>query len=198
MIRAVFFDFFSVWTPDKLSYYLASAQQNGPEVYKELSDLVEGYYHGQVELTYLADVFRVKLGHQDISINQFKLVEADISPDIINFMRELHGHFLKLGILANLGRQEYELLKSFNDHNQVLEVIASPLTFQSAKPLLSQEVFAQALQSVGEPIANCLLVSGNLAFLEFAESLGMKVIQFEGFGKLKQSIDQLVASDLPK
>ncbi len=98
MIRAVFFDFYSVWTPDKISLYLAMAQQNGPDVYKELSDIVEDYYHGKVDITYLTDCFSMKLGHPDININQFIMLESDISPEILEFMRNLHGHFLKLGI----------------------------------------------------------------------------------------------------
>lgn len=198
MIRAVFFDFYSVWTPDKFSLYLAMAEQNGPEVYKELSDIVEDYYHGKIDITYLTDSFSMKLGHADINVNQFKLQESDISPDIVDFMRNLHGHFLKLGVLANLGVQEFQLLNNYNEHNQVFEVIASPLSFQLPNPLLSKEVFAQALQAIGEPLGNCLLVSGNLAYLEFAASLGMSVIQFESFPKLKQSIEELVDRELPK
>lgn len=198
MIRAVFFDFYTVWTPDKLSYYLAIAQQSSPEVYKEMSDLVESYYHGKVDVVRMADMFRAKLGRSDIGPEQFQLNESSVSPQIVEFMRNLHGHFLKLGILANLGMQEYQLLNNFNQQNQVLEVIASPLTFQSEKPLLSKEVFAQALQIIGEPLASCVYVSGNPAVLEFANSLGMSTIQFEGFPELQRALDQMVASDLPQ
>jgi len=197
MIRAIFFDFYSVWTPDKLSYYLATAQLSGPEVYKQVSDLIESYYHGAVGVEELADSLRVKLGHPDITDKVFKLSEQDISPQIINFMRELHGHFLKLGILANLGNQEQKLLSEFNEHNQVLEVIASPLSYNLSQPLLNREVFARALNDIGEPISNCILVSGNTQFLQFAQLLGLGTIQFEGFGKLKQTIETLIAQDIP-
>jgi FMN phosphatase YigB (HAD superfamily) len=198
MIRAVFFDFYSVWTPDKLSYYLAVAEQNGPEVHKQLTDVVENYYHGKLSIENVADTFRVKLGHPDLSVKQFKLQESDVSPEIIDFMRNLHGHFLKIGILANLGLQEYGLLNNFNSHNQLFEVIASPLTFKTDAPLLSQEVFSQALQSIGEPLHSCLFVSGNLTYLEFATSLGIGVVQFEGFTQLKKYLDQLLASEQPQ
>jgi hypothetical protein len=52
------------------------------------------------------------------------------------------------------------------------------------------------LQAIGEPLDNSVLVSGNLALLEFASNLGMGVIQFEGFDKLQKTIDQLVNQDL--
>ncbi len=198
MIRAVFFDFYSVWTPDKFSYYLAAAQQNGPKIYKEMSDIVEGYYHGTVDINTVADNFRAKLGHPDISAALFKMQASDVSSEIVNFMRELHGHFLKLGILANLGQQELALLTEFNEHNQVLEVIASPLSLQLPQPLMSKEVFSAALQAIGEPLASCLLVSGKLEYLQFAASLGMQTVQFEGFSDLRQAINKIVDSDLPQ
>src|SRR5690606_18850604 len=97
----------------------------------------------------------------DISAQQFTLQESDISPEVAAFMRELHGHFVKLGVLANLGAQEYKLLTDFNTHNQVFEVIASPLAFGLKLPLLSKEVFAKALQAIGEPPRSCLVVTGN-------------------------------------
>jgi FMN phosphatase YigB (HAD superfamily) len=198
MIRAIFFDFYSVWTPDKMSYYLALAQQNGPETYKEMTDLVESYYHGKIDILQLADTLRVRLGHNDITDKIFYLDERNISPEIVNFMRDLHAHFLKLGVLADLGVQELKLLNEFNEHNQVLEVIASPLSFRLDVPLMSKEVFAQALNTIGEPLSNCLMVSGNIQLLAYARLLGMGTIQFEGFSKLKLSIDKLVEQDMPK
>lgn len=192
MIRAVFFDFYSVWTPDKIAYYLATAQLMGPEVYKALTDVVEQYYHGQIDITKLADTFRVRLGHSDITENQFLLSEASISPTIINFMRGLHSHFLKVGILANLGTQEYRLLQRFNETNQLFETIASPLSLQTAAPLLSTEVFAAALSNIGEPPDSTLLVSGSLPYLLFGANAGIHTLQFEGFANLEQSIQQLL------
>src|SRR5579884_2643077 len=118
MIRAIFFDFYTVWTPDKLSYYLAAAQLSGPQVYKEVSDIIESYYLGKVNIEQLADTLRVRLGHQDIPDKVFRLSEQDIAPQIIDFMRELHAHFLKLGVLANLGNQELQILNDFNKHNE--------------------------------------------------------------------------------
>lgn len=194
MIRAIFFDFYSVWTPDKISYYLATAEQIGPSVHKDLTDLVEQYYHGKVDITVVADSFKTRLGHDDISMSQFRLEEQDISPQIVKFMQNLHGHFFKIGILANLGKQEIDLLNNFNEHNQVFEVIASPMSFQVDQPLLSQEVFIKSLQAIGEPVTSTLYVSGNLYNIEFAASQGINVLQFEGLSKLQQYIDNLIAN----
>src|ERR1700689_5262046 len=110
MIRAIFFDFYGVWTPDVFSQYLAEAQQQGPKVAGELEYIANQYFHGQVDVNYVADAFRFKLSRPDIDSSQFTLNETAIFPTIVDFMRNLHGHFLKIGILANLGTQEYELL----------------------------------------------------------------------------------------
>lgn len=196
MIRAVFFDFYSVWTPDVFSEYLALAQNYGPKVAGEIEEIIVKYFQGEVTPEYVADTFRYKLSRPDIDTSQFTLAEADISPEIVTFMRGLHGHFVKLGVLANLGPQEYALLTSFNNHNQLFEVITGPLYVQSPVPLLSQEMFEQALQAIGEPTRSCLVVSGNTPYLSFAESLGIATLPFEGFPKLKVSLDQLLTNEV--
>lgn len=197
MIRAVFFDFYSVWTPDKFGYYLAAAQLNGPDIYKQLYDSLEQYYHGQIGFTQLVETFRTKLGHPDITANALALNQDSIAPQITEFMRNLHAHFVKIGILANLGEQESKLLNDFNQTNQLLEVIASPLTVGSEAPLLSRDVFAKALQAIGEPPDSCLLVSGNPYFLAFAGNLGINTLQFEGLPQLEATLNQALASDIP-
>lgn len=195
VIRAIFFDFYGVWTPDTFSEYLALAQQQGPKVAGELEFVVNQYFHGEVSTSYVADYFRFKLSRPDIDTSQFVLRETDISPAVTDFMRNLHGHFVKLGVLANLGVQEYELLTNFNNHNQLFEVITGPLALRLKAPLLSQEVFAQALQLIGEPPRSCLVITGNLAYQAFAESLGIATLQFSGLPDLQATLEQLLASE---
>lgn len=196
MIRAIFFDFYGVWLPDVFSEYLKEAEQQGPQVSDELVSLVSQYYHGKVSLGTLANSFRDRLNRPDITADALLLDQRNISPAIVSFMREMHEHFLKLGVLANLGVQEYKLLVDFNNTHQVLEVIAGPTPFHSDAPLLSQDIFSQALHAIGEPPTSCLAVSGNESYRHFAESLGMKVLPFEGAPKLRDSILQIIASDL--
>jgi len=196
MIRAIFFDFYSVWVPDIFSDYLAQARQQGPAVADELQAVVDQYFHGEITADSVADSFRFKLSRPDIDAAQFKLSEADISPGVTNFMRNLRGHSVKLGVLANLGVQEYEILTSFNNHNQLFEVIVGPLPLQLRAPLFSQEVFAGALQAIGEPPSSCLIVSGNAAYLQFAQSLGIQALPFAGLASLQQTLDQLLTSEV--
>jgi len=197
MIRAIFFDFYSVWTPDKFGYYLANAQLNGPEVYKEMYDLMEKYYHGQVDLSIVAETFQSRLGHPDITVGTLTLSKDSVSPEINNFMRGLHGHFVKVGVFANLGLQETQLLNDFNAENQLFETIASPLSLKTTQTLLSQEVFAGALQAIGEPPESTLIVSGNPYTLAFARNFGINTLQFEGLPKLEQTLAQILSSDIP-
>jgi FMN phosphatase YigB (HAD superfamily) len=198
MVRAIFFDFYSVWAPDKIDYYLATAQLNGPAAYKNLSDSVNQYYHGEIDINTLAQAFSQRLGHPDLNAAALQITKASILPEITNFIRTLHGHFLKIGILANLGTQEVQVLNEFNQENQLFEIIASPLTLGTKAPLFSQEVFARALQAIGEPPASCLMVSGNSNFLAVAANFGIPTLQFEGLQPLEKAIDQLLASDMPQ
>ncbi|HEY5442493.1 MAG TPA: hypothetical protein VIJ68_03065 [Candidatus Saccharimonadales bacterium] len=195
MIRAIFFDFYGVWTPDVISQYLALAQQQGPQAVAELEHIVDQYFHGLVNVEYLADAFRFKLSRPDIDASQLTLREEAVFPVIVDFMRDLHGHFVKLGILANLGTQEYQLLNNFNTHNQVFEVIAGPLPLQLPDPLLSNEVFARTLQAIGEPPRSCLVITASTAYQTFAQSLGIATLAYEGFPKLRQTLSEILTSE---
>jgi FMN phosphatase YigB (HAD superfamily) len=197
MIRAIFFDFYSVWVPDIFSDYLTQAQQNGPLVVGELQAVVDKYFFGEATAAAVAEAFRFKLSRPDIDESQFTLRETDITPAVTNLMRSLHGRFVKLGVLANLGTQEYQILVDFNAHNQLFEVIAGPLALRIRAPLLSQQVFAKALQAIGEPPSSCLVVTGNPSYLQFAQSVGMGTLQFAGLPNLQQTLDQLLASQTP-
>jgi FMN phosphatase YigB (HAD superfamily) len=198
MIRAIFFDFYSVWTPDKIGYYLAYAELISPSVYKELFDASEKYYQGDLSLDDLTGTFRYKLGATDIDQTSFKLNAKAISPEIANFMKSLHGHFVKVGVLANLGPQEYEVLKQFNDANEIIEAVISPYSLDLKLPLLDMEVFSRATSAIGEDAASSLYISGNPYHLAFAKAMSMQTLQYEGLKQLESTMDQLLVQDTPK
>lgn len=198
VIRAVFFDFYSVWLPDIFQEYLDLGRQAGTVPGFDIEAIVEEYFKGKVTVDDVAEALRMQLQRTDIDAEQFRLSESSISPVVTDFMRNLHGHFLKLGVLADLGTQEYKLLTDFNAHNELLEVIAGPLALGLDMPLLTQEVFAKALQAIGEPPKSCLVVSGHERYRTFAESLGIRALPFNGLPALQQTLDQLLASDLPE
>lgn len=193
MIRAIFFDFYSVWTPDQFLAYLAEARQQAPDAALALEVALQRYYFGEVDVEYLADTIRYKLNRPEVDASQLILREADILPPVIDFMRGLHAHFVKLGVFGNIGKQEYDLLTSFNNHNQLFEVITGPIKSQLA--LLSQPAFAEALQAIGEPPRSTLIVTGHEDYQRFTESLGIAAIKFESFPKLRQILDQILTSE---
>ena len=85
----------------------------------------------------------------------------------------------------------------FNARNQLFEVITGPYAMQSASPLMSQEVIAKALQAIGEPPSSTLIVSGNLQYLQFAQSLGIATLQFSGLPNLEITLNQALSSEVP-
>ncbi len=195
MIRAIFFDFYGVWVPDRFDEYLVQAEDFGPVIANELQGVVGRYFQGRATPAEVAQEFQLKLNRPDIDVEQFTLLESDVSPAVGDFMRELHSHFVKLGVLANLGVQEYQLLNSFNQHNQLFEAIISPYSLGLNVPLLSQEVFAAALQAIGEPPSSCLVITDNESYKKFAEGLGMATMEFEGLPKLRETLNQVLASE---
>lgn len=197
MVRAIFFDFYSVWAPDKFQEYLNDAKSLGEEEHADLTELVDKYYHGEIKLDYLAGVFRYKFGRVDIDKVSLTLHETDISPKIVSLMRGLHGHFLKLGVLANLGIMELELLQHFNKSQPLFEVVLSPLSLGLKAPLLSRQVFVKSLQAISEPPSTCLVVSGHDDYLQFASKYGMQTMRFTGLDQLIISLGELLAKDMP-
>jgi FMN phosphatase YigB (HAD superfamily) len=195
MIRAILFDFYGVWVPDRFSEYLMQAQALGPVAINELQGVVGRYFQGRATPDEVAQAFRIKLNQPDIDVDEFTLLESDISPAVGDFMRELHAHFVKLGVLANLGTQEYRLLTSFNQHTQLFEAIVSPYSLGLNEPLLSQSVFAAALQAIGEPPQSCLAVTGNASYKKFAQDLGMVTMDFQGLPALRQTLEQELAKE---
>jgi FMN phosphatase YigB (HAD superfamily) len=196
MIRAILFDFYGVWTPDRFSQHLAMAQQHNPAVALEIQQAIEKYYEGLVDIAWLAEYisssFRFKLNNTTVDPRIFTLRPTDVSPALVKFMRDLHGHFLKLGVVANIGKQEYELLNTFNGTYQLLEIIIGSLTIGGS--VLSNEAFTKALQDIGEPPDSCLVVTGNDAYQQFAESHGLQVLRFAGFPRLRETLFQLIAT----
>lgn len=189
MIRALIFDFYSVWVPDKFEPLVATAYSQSQVVGEQAREALRQYYSGSIELEHLVEFFRVSSG-ADISVADFRLDTKDISPKIIDFFRTLHLHFFKLGVVGNMGRQEYDLLLDIDRQFHQFEIITCPLEAQV--PLLSQDMFVKVLQTIGEPPQNCILVSGHQEYLDFAGSLGLQTVAYEGFPKLEKAIMPLL------
>lgn len=198
MVRAVFFDFYSVWAPDKFNELVDLAAQQGEGLDWWAKDVLEKYFHGESEIHDVTQAFRYKLSRMDITDSDYLLPPGSVSSGLTDFLRNLHAHFVKVGVLANLGKQEYELLKRFNEQNELLEVIAGPLPLGLPTTLLSEDVFSAALNAIGEPPEASLVVSGNAEYLNFAANFGMQTIPFEGFPKLQQDLLALIDSEIPK
>ncbi len=190
MIRAILFDFYGVWTPDVFNDYIAKADQQDPDLAVQLREVVNRYYVGFVDIEHVADRFKFLLEQPDLPLAIFKINQADISPNVIDFMRYLHGHFLKIGILANVGKQEQNLLSSFNEMHQLFESVTTSLDIGGS--VLSQEGFVQALQAIGEPPASCLVVTRNIEYQKFAEGYGISVLHFQDFPLLRKSLENLI------
>jgi hypothetical protein len=197
MVRGIFFDFYSVWTPDRIQELLNEASVLGPQESAALTALVNQYYNGEINLVNLTDTFRFKLRRPDIDEAALTLRESDISSVVSDLMRGLHSHFIKLGVLGNLGKMELGMLQLFNTKQPLFEVIMSPLSLGLKQPLLSQEVFVKALQTIGEPPESCLAISGHEDYLAYATSFGMQTIRFAGIARLEQSLGEVLVKDIP-
>lgn len=183
MYRAIVFDFYSVWAPDRFALFIERAQRANPALTAELRELFQQYFNGMIEIQQVVDSIRYKFKTYGLACNPEELVlqERNVSEEIIHFIQYLHGHFLKVGVLADLGHQERAILENIHKQYDLFDTISSA---EPGNPLLSQPTFAKALQELGEPPENCLLISGHEDYLSFATGLGLPTLRFEGFPKL--------------
>lgn len=170
--------------------YIVVAEQHDPGGAQALRQTVQQYFLGIVDIQYVIDTFKFKFHDTVLPPDLFILKPADISPVLIDFMRNLHGHFLKLGVMANIGKQEYEILTGLNAQFQLFEVIVGSLNVGSL--IYTQDVFVKALQDIGEPPSSCLVVTGNEEYQRVAENCGIQVLRFQGFPDLVQSLDRII------
>lgn len=192
MYRAIIFDFYSVWGPDRLSTYtqqLAAIDQAAGETF---TAQVASYYAGMSEIQELIDSlsFKFRTLGQTIDPADLLLPQSAIAPQAIQFIQSLHGHFLKVGIVANLGRQERSILENLQQQLDLFDTITS--VDSPDETLLSQVVFARGLYAIGEPPESCLAISGHDEYLQFASTMGLATMRFEGFPKLIQDINQVL------
>jgi FMN phosphatase YigB (HAD superfamily) len=192
MYRAVLFDFYSVWGPDRLSEYHRQLQDLDPEAAETVSKQIQQYYAGLSDMQELVDSlrFKFKVLGKAVEPNDLLLTEENISPQIIQFIQYLHGHFLKVGVLANLGKQERKVLETIHQKYDLFDTITSVDSPDTA--LLSQQTFSRALYDIGEPPEGCVVVSGHEDYLQFAASIGLGTIRFEGFPALMANIEQVI------
>jgi len=191
MIRAMYFDFYGVWLPNRFADYIALAEQKSPELAVQLREVYQKYALGEEEPEFLANSIKFKLDMPAVTVDEFTLAHSDIAAGIIDFMRSLHGHFLKLGMLANLGKQEYNLLLQINAQYELFEAITGPVT--TGAPLMSEETIGSALRQIGEPPESVLVVTGDQQFQQYAASLGMQTVIFAGVPNLQAYLAQALA-----
>lgn len=190
MLRAIFFDFYSVWAPDPFAKYLVQAERDDKQVAEILREDIKKYYYGIADADYIANSFKISLGIQDIEPSEFIIKEPRISPDKVQFFQNLHNHFVKVGILADMGKHEHGILTKLNNEYKLFENISS--SYSLGHQILDSQVFAKVLQAVGEPIEFCLIVTGNTEYIDFAEKLGFKTIKYVRMPDLIKSVNELL------
>jgi FMN phosphatase YigB (HAD superfamily) len=193
MIRAILFDFYSVWTPDVFHQLMYRETQQDPAAVPELEEIVKKYYLGLASIDATENAFRRVSGQFAPSIEVFDLQTENISTQLVDITRYLHSHFLKVGMLANIGWRDYELLRELNAKHQLFESITASL--DEGELVLSKEAFIKALQGMGEPPDSCLIVTGNDPYRQFAESYGLKVMFFQDMLTFKQRLAQMIENN---
>lgn len=190
MIRAVIFDFYSVIVPDVFEAFEKKVLEEDEDASSKIKKQVDNYYMGLSTFEYLIGALEYISGNEEELTKYFRLTDSDIPPIFIEIVKALHLHFMKVGILGNMGEQEIDLLTKFNEQYQEFDLISGPATY--GEPLLSEAFFKAALRDLGEPPQTCLLISGHQEYLNFAKQINMQTYGFVSFDDISRHLKEVV------
>ncbi len=190
MIKAVIFDFYSVFRPDLFEDFIQQAKNFSFDESGRVIDELNNYYLGISDINDLTDAIHIIFKSKEIKTTQLIMDKLTIPESFINLTHKLHTHFIKIGIAGNIGKQEIKFLNRFNEQNHQFDLIAGPLNY--GELLLSQKFFEEYLYEIGEPPENCLLISGHRDYINFCKDLGMKTYIYDNFNELQLDIFNLL------
>ena len=186
MIRAVIFDYYSVFRPDYYESFVEKAKDLSVEESKMIQTEINNYYLGLSDIFKLIDAIQITFKTRSIPITQLIIDHLSIPESFIKLTKKLHEHFYKVCIAGNLGSQEIQYLNRFNEQTKQFDIIAGPLNY--GESLLSEAFFESFLNELGEPPHNCLLISGHSEFIKFCKNIEMETYNYDNFNKLNKDI----------
>ena len=171
MLRAVIFDFFSVFREDIYQEFLDSAAGISDDVKSQVETALNNYYQGITSMKSLRSDLEIIYRTHDIPTEELLIEKLNIPDEFVNITKKLHMHFLKVILAGNFGEQEKKLLETFNNETKQFDSIITPANY--GELLTSNKFFEGMLNEIGEPPQNCILISGHEDYINFASSIGM-------------------------
>lgn len=189
MIKAIIFDCFGVLAG---SAYKEIYRQAGGDLSKDnvfVSDLLNLANSGQITSEELNTRTAKRLG---ISVEKWTdVVNKAEQPnlELLDYVRELKSKY-KVAILSNAGSGVME--RKFTKEQLALfdtVVVSAEVGFIKPQP----EIFKLTADRLEVELQECAFVDDLSPYVEGAAAVGMKAIQYDNFGQLKQELEVLLS-----
>ena len=190
MIRAVVFDYYSVFRPDSYETFIEKAKELSAQERQLIQDEINNYYLGVSDIFKLIDAIQIIFKTRSIPVTQLMIDHLSIPESFVKLTKELHEHFYKVSIAGNIGSQEVEYLNRFNNQTKQFDIIAGPLNY--GQPLLTEGFFESFLNELGEPPQNCLVISGHENYIDFCNKIGIRTYSYKNFDQLSSDVFQIL------
>lgn len=190
MIKAVVFDFFGVLYPDTFwglaDLYLPTRTE---EKQRDLHDLLKrldvGMITEQDMWAEAAEEFTVSLSQ----LEEDKVRMGGVNGRMIELARRIKAAGLLVGILSNSGVGTVDGIVAA-DQLAIFDSVTVSGKVGYLKP--NPEIYTAAVESFGLAAEECLFFDDIDRYIEGAEGIGMKAVQFTGFTECVRVVKSLV------
>ncbi len=192
MIKAVIFDFYGVFVVDGSRILIERARKINESIAKELENVMKQHSYGLVDIDYVKDSFKIKLGLPDEEISDYFSSSKKLDERVIQFVGSLRAKSLKTGLLSNTGGDVITRYMVQGHVSSLFDALVLSYEVGLIKP--NPEIYLMMAKRLGLQPADCLMIDDNQDNVDGALAAGMKAIKYTDFESMLQAIAHEMAT----
>lgn len=180
MITTILFDYYGVFQADVYSNWL---RKNGLTRTGEYALLIERFDSGHLTQDDFLNKLSVVAG-RNVEYDEIYTPES-INQEVVTLIKELKEHNFKVGLLSNASSS---LRKKLSDNHlqDLFDYVTISSEVKAAKP--DPAIYITALDQLGSRADETLFIDDNPVYVEAAESLGIRAVQFTSPSALRANL----------
>jgi HAD superfamily hydrolase (TIGR01509 family) len=190
VIKAVIFDCFGVLTTEGLEIFYSKYFKDEPEKLKQAKDIIGRLNRGEITHEhYIQGVSKLAgVGHDVV----YEYVHDNKANEpLLQYVREKLKPKYKIGMLSNAGGDWLKELFSEKDIKLFDDII---LSYKTGVTKPNRVAYGQAVNRLDVSFEETIFVDDLAHYVEAANQLGIKAIQYKNFEQTKEEIEKILAS----
>lgn len=192
MIKAVIFDFFGVLYVDavRLAWRELAGDTLPKDKQQKVIDAWQARWQGTLTpeeiIKITAEVLGITPQVWQSTITRHRDIELD--RQLLDYIASLHSKY-KTGLLSNV--QNLERYTPLEELEKYFDVIAASDKIGFSKP--DPRAYHYILEKLGIRADESVFIDDIDRYCDAAQSIGMKTIEYQDFGQMKQELEKLLA-----